>query len=110
MTVCVAGQVNEGAVPCCQVNVRVQVVVKPQPVMVKVKTWERSQPLTETEPAEQVMPETLPHSLVAVMAPPNGVVWTLAQVGSVAGLKPRSMVLSQLPNTGAVVSCQLKIR
>ena len=85
MTVCVGGQVNEGAVPCCQVNVRVQVVEKPQLVMEKVKTWERSQPLIETEPAEQVMP-TLPHSLVAVMAPPNGVVWTLEQLGSVDGL------------------------
>lgn len=91
------------------VKVRVQVVVKPQPVIVKVNTWLRLQPLFVTVPAEQVMSETLPHSLEAVMAPPKGVVWALTHVGKVAGLQPRSMVLSQLANTGAVVTCQLKI-
>ncbi len=73
-TVWVVGQVSVGAVPCCQVKVRVQVVVKPQPVIVNVNIWVRLQPLIVIEPAEQVAPVTLPHSLVAVMAPPKGVV------------------------------------
>lgn len=101
------GQVKVAAGSSDQVKVRVQVVVKPQPVMVKVNTWLRLQPLLSIVPAEQVMPETVPHSLVAVMVPPKGVVCTLEHVGKVAGLQPRSKVLSQLVNTGAVVSCQL---
>lgn len=99
-----------GAGTSCQVKVRVQVLVRPQAVAVKVNTWERPQPLLVIEPAAQVMPVTAPHSLVAVTAPPKGAVCALVQLGRVAGLQPRSMVLLQLPNTGAVVSCQLKTR
>jgi hypothetical protein len=59
-----------GAVTACQVKVLVQVLVKPQPVAVMVNTWVRLQPLLVIVPAEQLV-ETLPHSLVAVMAPPK---------------------------------------
>src|SRR6187431_1218005 len=43
---------------------------------------------------------TLPHSLEAVTAPPNGAVPACikAQLGSVAGLQPRLTVLLQLVN------------
>ena len=98
-----------GAVATVQVKVRVQVLVSPHAVAVIVKTWLRLQPLLVITPPEQLM-DTLPHSLVAVMAPPKAAWLMLAQEGNVAGLQPRSTVLSQLPNTGAVVSCQLKIR
>jgi hypothetical protein len=98
-----------GAVATCQVKVRVQVVVWPHPVAVRVNTWVRLQPLVVIAPAEQLI-DKLPHSLVAVMAPPKPTWLILAQEGNVAGLQPRSMVLSQLENTGGVVTCQLKIR
>lgn len=97
-----------GAVATCQVKVRVQVAVCPHAVAVRVKTWVRLQPLLVIDPAEQLI-DKLPHSLVAVMAPPKPAWLIVAQEGSVAGLQPRSMVLSQLLKTGAVVTCQLKI-
>ena len=96
---------NTGNEATFQVKVLVQVDVKPQAVTEKVKTLLRLQPLDVTAPSEQVMPLTLPHSLLAVTAPPNGAVCTLAHVGIVAGLQPRSKVLSQLAKTGAVVTC-----
>jgi hypothetical protein len=74
-----------------------------------VNTWLRLQPLVVIAPAEQLI-DKLPHSLEAVMAPPKPAWLILAQEGSVAGLQPRSIVLSQLENTGGVVTCQLKIR
>ncbi len=98
-----------GAVATVQVKVRVQVLVRPQAVAVIVKTWVRLHPLTVITPPVQLM-DTLPHSLVAVMAPPKSVWLIFAQEGNVAGLQPRSTVLSQLPNTGAVVTCQLNTR
>ena len=99
-----------GAEAIFQVKVRVQVEVKPQAVTEKVNTLLRLQPFDTMPPSEQVIPVTLPHSLLAVTAPPNGAVCTLAQVGMAPGLQPRSNVLSQFANTGAVVTCQLKIR
>lgn len=100
---------NTGNDATFHVKVLVQVEVKPQDVSEKVKTLVRLQPLDVTDPSEQVIPPTLPHWLLAVTAPPNGAVCTLAHVGMVAGLQPRSKVLSQLAKTGAVVSCQLYI-
>lgn len=95
-----------GAVATVQVKVRVQVLVRPHAVAVMVNTWVRLQPLLVITPPVQLM-DTLPHSLVAVMAPPKPDWLIFVQEGSVAGLQPRSTVLSQLPNTGAVVTCQL---
>lgn len=68
------GQVSMAVGSTDQVKVRVQVVVNPQLVIEKVNTWLRLQPSFSTIPGEQVIPETLPHSLVAVIAPPKGVV------------------------------------
>ena len=96
-----------GAVATFQLKVRVQVLVKPQAVTEKVNILERLQPLLVTAPSEQLIPPMLPHSLEAVTAPPKGAVCTSAQLGMVPGLQPRSKVLPQLANTGAVVTCQL---
>jgi hypothetical protein len=52
-----------------------------------------------TVPAEQLT-LTVPHSVVAVTAPPNAAVFTLAQVGNVAGLHPNAKVWPQLANVG----------
>lgn len=81
---------NMGNDSTFHVKVLVQVEVNPQAVTENVNTLLRSQPFEVTAPSEQVMPPTLPHSLLAVTAPPNGAVCTLAQVGMVAGLQPRS--------------------
>jgi hypothetical protein len=52
-----------------------------------------------TFPAEQLT-VTDPHSVVAVTAPPNAAVLTLAQAGSVAGLHPSGIVCPQLAKVG----------
>ena len=59
-----------GAVATVQVKVRVQVLINPQAVAEMVKIWVRLQPLLVIDPGVQLM-VTLPHSLVAVMAPPK---------------------------------------
>ncbi len=100
---------NTGAVATCQVKVRVQEPEGPQfGFAVIVKTWERLQPLTVTGPAEQPNTEMLPQSFETVTTPPKPDWKSVAQLGSAAGLQPRSMVLSQLvKTTGDVDSCQL---
>lgn len=59
-----------GAVATVHVKVRVQVLIRPQAVAEMVKIWVRLQPLLVIAPGVQLM-VTLPHSLVAVMAPPK---------------------------------------
>jgi hypothetical protein len=98
-----------GGVATCQVKVRVQVVTGPQSVTgVSVKTCVRLQPLTVMGPAVQPNTVMAPQSLEAVTCPPNAGWKRTAQLGSVAGLQPRSMVLSQLVKTmGDVDTFQL---
>ncbi len=93
---------NEGGVTCVQLKVRVQVLVIPHAVAVKVNTCERLHPLTMIVPAEQDT-GTEPQLLDAVTAPPNPPLDIPVQEGKLAGLQPRLTVLLQFVNVGVGV-------
>ena len=100
---------NDGGVTTVHVKVRVQVTVCPQAVASKVKIWVRVQPLIVIPPSVQVT-GTEPQELEAVTAPPNPAAAMVAQVGKLAGLQPRLMVLfEQLEKVGAAVAVTVKV-